>query len=38
MDIIMWSKWEQQRQVVIGLLQLTPTEAQQLELPLDEDH
>ncbi len=31
--------WEQeQRQMVTGLLQLTPTEAQRLELPLDEDH
>jgi hypothetical protein len=27
-----------QRQVVAGLLQLSPTETQQLELPLDEDH
>ncbi len=32
-------QWEeQQRQMVTGLLQLTPQETQQLELPLDEDH
>ncbi len=31
--------WEQQqRQVVADLLSLAPQEAQQLELPLDEDH
>ncbi len=31
--------WEQQqKQRVAGLLQLTPLEVEQLEVPLDEDH
>ncbi len=32
-------EWEQQqRQRLAGLLRLTPAEAQELEVPLDEDH